>query len=42
MIIGGIPDTSALQVTVNVFKNKIENLPGRRASTDLPFPEAAQ
>lgn len=42
MIIGGTPGSNALQVTVDVYKNKREILPGRGAGTDLPSPEAAQ
>lgn len=42
MIIGGTAGTNDLQVTINVYQNKRETLPGRGAGADLPSPQAAQ
>ena len=41
MLVGGMPGTSALQVTVNASKDKRENVARRGAGVDLPFPEVA-
>lgn len=41
ILVGGMPGTSALQVTVEACKDKKETLAKRGAGVDLPFPEAA-